>query len=115
MRLTSFTDFGLRALMRLAGHPRRRFPADQVAQAFGISRNRLTKVIREQAAAGGVTTRRGAGGGFRLARSADDVTPGEFVRLQETRPALVECACPARGRMALAAWEKAGGRPCRAS
>jgi Rrf2 family nitric oxide-sensitive transcriptional repressor len=115
MRLTSFTDFGLRALMRLAGHPGRRFAADQIARAFGISGNHLTKVIREWAAAGGVTTRRGAGGGFRLARSTDDVIAGEIVRLQETRSALVECACPARGRMPLAAWEKAGGRPCRPS
>ena len=74
MRLTSFTDFGLRALMRLAGEPARVFTTDEIAQEFGISRHHLTKVIRELAAAGFVATQRGVGGGFRLARPAEEVT-----------------------------------------
>lgn len=91
MRLTSFTDYGMRALMWLAGDPERTVTTDQIARAFGISRHHLTKVIRELAAAGIVTTQRGAGGGFRLARAADDITLGEVVRLLEARSALVEC------------------------
>jgi Rrf2 family transcriptional regulator, nitric oxide-sensitive transcriptional repressor len=91
MRLTSFTDFGLRALMRLAGDPARAFTTDEIAREFGISRNHLAKVIRELAAAGVVATQRGTGGGFRLARPAEEVTLGEIVRLLEARSALVEC------------------------
>jgi Rrf2 family nitric oxide-sensitive transcriptional repressor len=91
MRLTAFTDFGLRALMRLAGQPRRVFTTDEIAQEFEISRNHLTKIVRELAGAGIVATQRGAGGGFRLARAADDITVGEVVRLLESRQALVEC------------------------
>ena len=91
MRLMAFTDFGLRALMRLAGEPSRAFSTNDIATEFGISRNHLTKVVRDLADGGFVTTQRGAGGGFRLARSPQSITLGEVVRALEQRQALVEC------------------------
>ncbi|MCB1519153.1 MAG: Rrf2 family transcriptional regulator [Hyphomicrobiaceae bacterium] len=91
MRLTAFTDFALRALMRLAGEPDRTFTTDEIAREFAISRNHLTKVVRELADGGFVTTQRGAGGGFRLARPAGKITIGEVVRRLEARHAIVEC------------------------
>lgn len=91
MRLTAFTDFGLRALMRLAGEPDRSFSTGEIAAEFGISRNHLTKVIGDLATAGFVSTQRGAGGGFRLARPAQSIRLGEVVRALEARHALVEC------------------------
>jgi Rrf2 family nitric oxide-sensitive transcriptional repressor len=91
MRLTAFTDFGLRALMRLAGEPDRSFSTGEIAAEFGISRHHLTKVVGDLAEAGFVTTQRGAGGGFRLARSATEISLGEVVRALEARHALVEC------------------------
>ena len=68
MRLTSFTDFALRALMRLAGEPTRSFATNEIAAEFGISRNHLAKVVRDLADGGFISTQRGAGGGFTLAR-----------------------------------------------
>jgi Rrf2 family nitric oxide-sensitive transcriptional repressor len=91
MQLTSFTDYALRALMRLAGDPERAFTTDEIAREFGISRNHLIKIVRSLAGAGFVTTQRGAGGGFRLARPSDRITIGEIVRALETRYPLVEC------------------------
>jgi Rrf2 family nitric oxide-sensitive transcriptional repressor len=91
MRLTTFTDFGLRALMRLANEPNRSFSTNEIATEFGISRNHLTKVVRDLADGGFVATQRGAGGGFRLARSPHSITLGEIVRTLEQRHALVEC------------------------
>ena len=91
MRLTAFTDYGLRALMRLAGEPERVFTTEEVATEFAISRNHLTKVVRELADAGFVDTHRGAGGGFRLARPAEAISIGEVVRRLEARHAIVEC------------------------
>jgi Rrf2 family nitric oxide-sensitive transcriptional repressor len=91
MRLTLFTDFALRALMRLAGEPDRSFTTDEIAREFAISRHHLTKVVRDLSSAGFVTTQRGAGGGFRLARPAERITLGEIVRALESREALVEC------------------------
>lgn len=91
MRLTSFTDYGLRALMRLAGEPDRVFSTDEIARQFGISRNHLTKIVQALANGGIVTTRRGKAGGFELARPADQITIGEIVRLLEEGQSLVEC------------------------
>jgi Rrf2 family transcriptional regulator, nitric oxide-sensitive transcriptional repressor len=91
MRLTAFTDFGLRALMRLAGEPERSFSTNEIATEFRISRNHLTKVVRDLAESGFVTTQRGVGGGFRLARPAQSIRLGEVVRALEQRHATVEC------------------------
>src|SRR5262245_32680795 len=91
MRLTMFTDFALRALMRLAGEPTRSFATNEIASEFNISRNHLAKVVRDLADGGFITTQRGAGGGFSLARSPQSITIGEVVRALEARQALVEC------------------------
>lgn len=96
MRLTSFTDYGLRVLMRLAGEPGQAFTTARIAGEFAISQNHLTKVVRKLAAAGYIETRRGAAGGLKLARPAKDITLGEVVRDLE-REALVECFRPDGG------------------
>ena len=114
MRLTSFTDYGLRTLMRLAGEPDRLFTTDEVAREFAISRNHLTKVVRNLASAGFIQTRRGVGGGFQLARPASAITLGEVARALEGHHPLVECfqddggvctltaGCRLKGRLAAA-------------
>ena len=91
MRLTSFTDFALRTLMRLAGEPGRSFATNEIAAEFAISRNHLAKVVRDLADGGFITTQRGAGGGFALARPASEITLGAVVRALEGDSALVEC------------------------
>ena len=77
--------------MRLAGEPERTFSTDEIATEFKISRNHLTKVVQALAATGLVVTRKGVGGGFKLARDSDCITLGEVVRLLEAEQALVEC------------------------
>ncbi len=91
MHLTSFTDFGLRALMRIASDSERTWNTAEIADEFGISRHHLTKAIAVLAEAGFVQTRRGGGGGARLARPADAIRLGEVVRLLERDQTLVEC------------------------
>lgn len=94
MRLTSFTDYGLRALMRMASVPERAFSTAEIADEFGISRNHLNKVVQRLARHGFVATRRGAGGGAMLARPASEIGLGDLVRLLEQDQALVECFSP---------------------
>ena len=90
MRLTLFTDFALRTLMRLAGEPTRLFATSEIAAEFKISRNHLAKVVRDLADGGFIRTQRGVGGGFSLARPPHSITLGEVVRSLEAE-ALVEC------------------------
>lgn len=91
MRLTSFTDYGLRMLMRMAGAPDEGFSTAELAEEFGLSRHHLTKIIQKLAKAGYVTTRRGSGGGATLARPAAEIRLGEIIRLLEEGQPLVEC------------------------
>ncbi|HET7409207.1 MAG TPA: Rrf2 family transcriptional regulator [Paracoccaceae bacterium] len=97
MRLTSFTDLGLRALMRMASAPERAFSTAELAEEFRISRNHLTKIMQKLAHGGVVTTRRGSGGGAMLARPAGQIGLGEVVRLLESGQAMVECFAPGGG------------------
>jgi Rrf2 family nitric oxide-sensitive transcriptional repressor len=97
MRLTSFTDYGLRMLMRMAGAPDRGFSTAELAEEFGLSRHHLTKIIQKLAQAGYVTTRRGGGGGAMLARPAGEIRLGSIIRLLEEGQPLVECFAASGG------------------
>lgn len=99
MRLTRFTDFGLRALMLLARCDGGMLTAVQVADHFGVSRHHMAKVLRQLAAGGFVESMRGPLGGVRLARPAADVSVGAVVRLLEGVDPMVDCEGP--------------GEPCR--
>lgn len=91
MRLTSFTDFGLRMLMRMAGDPGRGFSTAELAGELHLSRNHLAKIMQHMSRAGVIDTRRGSGGGAVLARPAAEVRLGDVVRLLEDGQPLVEC------------------------
>jgi Rrf2 family nitric oxide-sensitive transcriptional repressor len=91
MRLTTLTDFSLRMLIHLAVKPYSRTTIADVAKAYRISENHLTKVAHLLGQAGYVTTLRGRGGGLQLARSACEITAGEVVRCMEPDMALVPC------------------------
>ncbi len=109
MRLTSFTDYGLRMLMRMASAPDRAFSTADLADEFGLSRNHLAKIMQRLSRAGLVETRRGGGGGAVLARPATEIRLGVVIRLLEEGQPLVEClsadggACTLDGRCRLKA------------
>lgn len=91
MRLTSFTDYGLRMLMRLASEPERAFSTAELADEFNLSRNHLAKIVQQLARGGIVETRRGGGGGAVLRQDPANIRLGDVVRLLEQGQALVEC------------------------
>lgn len=91
MRLTSFTDYGLRMLMRMATAQDRAFSTAELALEFSLSRNHLSKIMQRLSRGGIVETRRGGGGGAVLARPAGEIRLGDLVRLLEEDQPLVEC------------------------
>lgn len=91
MRLTSFTDYGLRMLMRMASAPERAFSTADLAREFGLSRNHLSKIMQRLARAGVVETRRGGGGGATLARPPEALRLGALVALLEEDQPIVAC------------------------
>lgn len=91
MRLNVFTDYSLRVLIQAAIRHPNRVTIDEVAKAYGISRNHLIKVINELGRAGFLVTQRGRAGGFTLARPAERILVSDVVKFGEEGQPLVEC------------------------
>lgn len=102
MRLSLFTDYSLRVLM-FAALKDGSFSLSEVAEAYGISRHHLVKVVNYLAKLGYLETRRGRGGGIALGMKPEDIRIGMVVRRTEDTPFIVECfdkqhnTCPING------------------
>lgn len=105
MRLTHHADYALRLLMYAALKNGALVQIQEVADAYGISKNHLMKVAFHLGKLGFLETVRGRSGGLRLARPPQDITVGEVVRKTEEF-VLVECFDPASNGCVIAA-------PCR--
>ncbi|EIV2970898.1 nitric oxide-sensing transcriptional repressor NsrR [Cronobacter sakazakii] len=92
MQLTSFTDFGLRALIYMASLPEGRMTCiSEVTEVYGVSRNHMVKIINQLSRAGYVTAVRGKNGGIRLGKPAATIRIGDVVR--ELEPlSIVNCS-----------------------
>lgn len=98
MKLSRFTDLGLRALMYL-GSTSERASATEIAEAYGVSRDHMMKALQALSDLEVLDARVGRGGGFRLVADAKGLSVGEVVRRLEPNMELAECfgidsACP---------------------
>lgn len=91
MRLTLYTDYALRLLTYVALKGERLTTIQEIAEAYEISHNHLTKVTTELGRAGVIETLRGRGGGLRLARAPEEINIGALVRRMEDDSQHVEC------------------------
>jgi Rrf2 family nitric oxide-sensitive transcriptional repressor len=101
MQLTAYTDYALRILIYLAVNKERLVTIADIAQAYGISKNHLMKIVHHLAQRGWITTTRGRRGGLRLAHPPHTVSLGTLVRATEPHFALVECFDPVANRCPL--------------
>lgn len=101
MKLTDYTDYTLRVLMYCAGNTDRLVTIQEISDAYEINKNNLRKIVHALALDGVIDTTRGRGGGFRLARPADQIMIGPIVRRAETDFTLVECFDPEKNECCL--------------
>jgi len=94
VQLTSFTDYGLRALIYMATLPAgRQTNITEVTDTYGVSRNHMVKIINQLSRAGYVAATRGKNGGIRLGMDPEKIIIGDVVRKMEPLQ-LVNCeAC----------------------
>ena len=74
MRWNKSTRFALYAAMEMARAKGAPVTAQSVAERYGISANHLQKVLAQLVRSGIARGTRGVGGGYRLARGAEEVT-----------------------------------------
>ncbi|HZW21157.1 Rrf2 family transcriptional regulator [Noviherbaspirillum sp.] len=91
MRLTDYTDYSLRTLMYLGIHRENLVTIQDIADAYGISKSHLMKVVHQLGLSGLVETIRGRSGGLRLGKEPEEINIGDVVRNTEPDFMMVEC------------------------
>ncbi len=81
MQLLASEEYGLRCLLQVARHQGNRpLTIPEIAEAEGLSAEYTGKIMRALREGGLVTSTRGAAGGYRLARPAEEVTPWDVIQ-----------------------------------
>jgi Rrf2 family protein len=84
VRISAKADYAVRAAIELAANGNERpTKGDAVAQAQGIPLKFLENILADMRHAGLVTSRRGAEGGYWLARPAEEITVADIIRAVE--------------------------------
>lgn len=93
MRLTRFSDIGLRVLIYLAQSGERRVPVTvaEIGAQFELPVNHLVKVVGQLARVGWITATRGRNGGLRLAADPAVLRVGAVLRELEGDTELIDC------------------------
>jgi len=103
MRINRFSDLALRLLMYLGSRPEPMQATVTVRAAavmFNVPYAHLVKVAHQLGQQGFLITSKGAGGGLRLARSAESISVGEILRVVEPGDSVIDCysqLCPLAG------------------
>ncbi len=91
MHLTLHADYSLRVLLYLATRTGRPISTQEMADAYGISKHHLVRVVQTLVGQGVVDARAGRSGGVTLARAPEDICVGSVLRAAEPDFHLVEC------------------------
>lgn len=92
MKLSKRSEYGLKALIDLASvYGQGLVPAPSIAQKHGISIKFLEQILLDLRRAGILHSRQGIHGGYYLAKSPEEVTIGEVVRILDGTIAPIRC------------------------
>ncbi len=81
MQLLATEEYGLRCLLQVAQHQGDRpLTILEISEAEGLSAEYTGKIMRALREGGMVTSTRGAAGGYRLARSASEITAWQVIQ-----------------------------------
>ncbi len=82
MHLLAIEEYGLRCLLQVARHPGSSpLTIPEIAEAEGLSPEYTAKLMRALRRGGLVTSIRGAGGGYQLARPSGEITAWEALQV----------------------------------
>jgi Rrf2 family nitric oxide-sensitive transcriptional repressor len=91
MKLTQYSDLGLRLLMYLALRKGESVTIQEVSDRFGVSKNHMVKISHQLTQSGLIESMRGRNGGVRLSRPPESINIEEALHATEDNFDLVEC------------------------
>ena len=91
IKLSRMADYGMVLMVELARSGARNATAVELARATVLPQPTVSKLLKQLAAAALLTSRRGASGGYGLARDADDISVAEIISALDGPIALTEC------------------------
>ncbi|MDR3685255.1 MAG: Rrf2 family transcriptional regulator [Geothrix sp.] len=89
--ISKTSEYALRAMVFLAEHPASSSPLLTIAAATQVPSGYLSKVLQQLVRAGLLTSQRGLGGGFSLARPASELSVYEVVQAVDPVSRILEC------------------------
>jgi len=90
MRITQEADYALRIVALLASHDSL-VDANTIADEAGITQRFALKILRKLAIGDVVVSQKGANGGYRLAKSPEEITLKEIIELIDGEIAISKC------------------------
>ena len=84
MQNSLYTDYSLRTLIYLGMQPNRWVTINEIAEHYDISETHLMKIVHQLGRHGHIDTKRGSGGGMRLANMPQATNIGKVVRDMES-------------------------------
>ena len=91
IKISEAAVLGIHAMIYMAQRPDRKVSTKEIADFHRISDNHLSKVLQRLVRAGYVTSVRGPGGGFELAKDPDEIKIISLYELFDGPLALSEC------------------------
>ena len=91
LRISKLTDYATLIMSHLARDERLLWNASQLADALGLNKPTVSKLLKLLSKAELVTSMRGALGGYRLTRSSEQIHLSEVVHAIEGQVALTMC------------------------
>lgn len=89
--LTSKAKYGLKALIYLTAHRDRAVQGAEIAEEQNIPKKFLDAILLQLKNDGMLTSRKGKGGGYRLAQAPETIMSGRVVRLLDGPVAPIAC------------------------
>jgi Rrf2 family protein len=109
VRLSAKGEYALKAMLDLSLQPLRRIvPIQEIANRQAIPQRYLEQVLQALKRAGLLASRRGAAGGYQLARAPEDITAGDVLRAVEGAHAAFEARDAGRRDDLAQLWEEIG-------
>lgn len=89
--ISKTTEYALRAMVALAGEDGRPILSPQIAEATQVPQAYLSKVLQTLVRSGLVSSQRGQGGGFILAKQPSEITVLDVVDAVDPIPRIESC------------------------